>query len=73
MKILGPDNLPAQLARHASEMYARNLLNLMNLLITSEDEQVGLKDFSEDEVTQAALMTHDGKVVDKTAKTASTA
>ena len=29
VKIVGPVNLPAQLAYHASEMYARNLLNFL--------------------------------------------
>jgi NAD(P) transhydrogenase subunit alpha len=29
VRIMGPINLPAELARHASEMYARNLLNFL--------------------------------------------
>ncbi|HLF13246.1 MAG TPA: NAD(P) transhydrogenase subunit alpha, partial [Gammaproteobacteria bacterium] len=29
VKILGPRNLPSELARHASQMYARNLLNFL--------------------------------------------
>jgi NAD(P) transhydrogenase subunit alpha len=36
VKILGPVNLPAQLAFHASEMYARNLYNFLKPAIASD-------------------------------------
>jgi NAD(P) transhydrogenase subunit alpha len=33
VRIFGPLNLPSELSVHASEMYAKNLLNLSALLI----------------------------------------
>jgi NAD(P) transhydrogenase subunit alpha len=58
VKILGPRNLPAELARHASQMYARNLLNFL---------QPAIKDGAlaidwEDEVFAKSVLTHDGEV-----------
>lgn len=58
VKVVGPVNLPASLARHASEMYARNLLNFLSPLIS--DGRLEL-DF-EDEVLAGSVLTHDGEV-----------
>ena len=58
VRIIGPVNLPAELARHASEMYARNLLNFIQPAI--EDGE--LKIDWEDEVFAGAVLTHDGEI-----------
>jgi H+-translocating NAD(P) transhydrogenase subunit alpha len=58
VKIIGPRNLPSQLARHASQMYARNLLNFLKPAI--EDGELRLD--WEDEVFAEALLTRDGEV-----------
>ncbi len=57
--IAGPVNLPATLPRHASEMYARNLLNFMSPAIVDGE----LKIDWEDEVFAGACLTRDGKIV----------
>jgi H+-translocating NAD(P) transhydrogenase subunit alpha len=58
--INGPLNLPSKAPLHASEMYAKNIHNLLALLI---DEEGGLKVDLEDEVIAGCLLAHDGQVV----------
>jgi NAD(P) transhydrogenase subunit alpha len=58
IKIVGPINLPAQLAYHASEMYARNLYNLLSPALMGGALNI---DWS-DEVFAGTVLTHDGTV-----------
>jgi H+-translocating NAD(P) transhydrogenase subunit alpha len=58
VKILGPVNLPATLPYHASEMYARNLFNLLKPAIPKGELAVDWKD----EVFAGAVLTHDGEI-----------
>jgi NAD(P) transhydrogenase subunit alpha len=55
----GPLNVPATLPVHASEMYAKNLLNLLQLMLKDGE----LKPDWEDEILKGALLTRDGAVV----------
>lgn len=57
--IHGPLNVPSQTPVHASEMYARNLFNLISPFIT-EDAELALD--WEDEVLANTVLTHDGEV-----------
>lgn len=54
--IIGPINIPSQLAIHASEMYARNLINLLCLMI--KDNALNL-DWT-DEIISGSVVTHGG-------------
>jgi len=58
VKILGPVNLPASLPFHASEMYSRNLFNLLKPALTKGELAVDWKD----EVFSGAVLTHDGQI-----------
>lgn len=58
VRILAPSNLPAQMPRDASALYARNVQAL--LLEVVEEGQVALD--LEDEIVQGALLTHGGEV-----------
>jgi NAD(P) transhydrogenase subunit alpha len=58
VKILGPRNLPSELARHASQMYARNLLNFLSPAIKNGELAIDWQD----EVFAQAVLTHDGQV-----------
>ncbi len=61
--ICGITNFPSLMASDASAFYARNLLNLLPLLIDTEGDRVKRKDdLLADEVTAAALVTHGGEV-----------
>jgi NAD(P) transhydrogenase subunit alpha len=59
VKIVGPVNLPAQLALNASEMYARNLYNFLKPAI---DKQGGLAIDWQDEVFAQSCLTHAGVI-----------
>jgi NAD(P) transhydrogenase subunit alpha len=59
VKIVGPVNLPAQLAYHASEMYARNLYNFLKPAI---DKSGALAIDWGDEVFAQSCLTHDGAI-----------
>jgi NAD(P) transhydrogenase subunit alpha len=59
VKIIGPVNLPAQLPYHASEMYARNILNFLKPAI-AKDGSLAI-DWNDEVFAQSAL-THDGQI-----------
>lgn len=58
--IIGPENVPATVEHHASQMYGKNLENLLNLMI-NEEEQLDLN-FA-DEVIAGTVVAHGGEVV----------
>ena len=57
--IHGPLNVPSELPVHASEMYAKNLFNLVSPFIT---EDGGLELDFEDEVIAGCVLTYGGEV-----------
>ena len=57
--IMGPLNLPSTTPFHASQMFSRNVLTLLQHLM--KDGEIVLN--ASDEITGAMLITHDGKVV----------
>src|SRR5580658_3392869 len=59
VSIVGPVNLPAQLALNASEMYARNLYNFLKPAI---DKQGNLAIDWQDEVFAQSCLTHAGTI-----------
>jgi len=54
----GPTNVASTAALHASEMYARNLLNLLTLIV--KDGELSLN--WDDQVIADSALTHDGEV-----------
>jgi NAD(P) transhydrogenase subunit alpha len=58
VRIVGPVNLPATIALHASEMYSRNLFNLLKPAIPKGELAIDWKD----EVFAGAVLTHDGQI-----------
>src|SRR5215216_2951635 len=67
VKIIGPTNLPSQMAGNASALYAKNLQNLVELMI---DDEGNLAINTEDEVVAGACLTKDGEIVNERAKEA---
>jgi NAD(P) transhydrogenase subunit alpha len=59
--IMGPLNVASDLAQHSSELYAKNLLNLIGLIV--KDGAINL-DFS-DEVVAGTTLTHAGEITNK--------
>ncbi|MBN6102578.1 NAD(P) transhydrogenase subunit alpha [Xanthomonas sp. CFBP 8703] len=64
--IVAPFNVPSALAQHASELYAKNLLNLLELLVR---DGALAPDF-DDEVVAGTLLTRDGQVCHPTPRAA---
>ena len=63
--IAAPLNVPSMLAEHASELYAKNLLNLLQLFIV--DGAINLN--WDDEVLAKTVLTHDGEIKPEAVKT----
>jgi H+-translocating NAD(P) transhydrogenase subunit alpha len=66
VKVLGPLNLPASLPYHASEMYSRNLFNLLKPAIPKGELAIDWAD----EVFAGAVLTHDGQIKNEAARKA---
>lgn len=54
--LVGHSNYPAMVAADASAFYARNIVNLLDIMVDQSDDGLVFKDFDQDEITQAALM-----------------
>jgi NAD(P) transhydrogenase subunit alpha len=65
VKIVSPLNLPASMPEHSSQLFARNVLSLLELLI-GEDNTLNL-DF-DDEIIAGACVVRDGEIVNAAAK-----
>jgi NAD(P) transhydrogenase subunit alpha len=62
--VISPANLPSEMAEHASQLYAKNVQNLLELM-AGEDGALNL-DF-DDEIIAGACITHDGEIRDERA------
>jgi NAD(P) transhydrogenase subunit alpha len=60
VKIAGFSNLPARIAADASNLYARNLVNLAGLFLNKD--KAFAPDF-EDEILKGAVTTRGGEIV----------
>jgi len=67
VKIMAPLHLPSEMATHASQLYAKNVENLLKLLV-SEEGALNM-DF-DDEVVAGACLTHEGEIKNERAREA---
>jgi NAD(P) transhydrogenase subunit alpha len=68
--IASPLNLPSTMPEHASQLYARNIMSLLEL-ITGEEGELELN--FDDEVVSGACITRDGEIVHEAARAAAEA
>jgi len=59
VKVIGPVNLPSSVPFHASQMYSKNIINLLLLMVKDGNIDINL----EDEILKESLVTDGGKVV----------
>ena len=65
--IVGPVNLPSTMPIHASQLYSRNMYNLLSHITEDRSEDMDEKylhlklDF-EDEITSTTCIAHDGEI-----------
>jgi H+-translocating NAD(P) transhydrogenase subunit alpha len=57
--IIGEPNIPSQVATHASEMYSKNILNLLMHIGKTGSVTLNL----EDEIVKGSLITHNGELI----------
>ena len=57
--ILGPENVPSELAYHASQMYGKNMQTLLELIL---DEEGNLNLDFNDEIVAGTVVAHKGEV-----------
>ncbi len=60
VKIIGYYNIPSRIATDASALYSRNMMNLVNLMITAE-QTINLN--MEDEIIKSIILTKDGAII----------
>jgi H+-translocating NAD(P) transhydrogenase subunit alpha len=60
VKIIGHVNMPSRIASDASQLYARNLLSFLSLLV-DKDGRLAIDEG--DEIIKATLLTRNGAVV----------
>jgi NAD(P) transhydrogenase subunit alpha len=63
--VLGPTNLPADLAFNSSQMYAKNLVTFFLHLMKDGKVELDL----EDEITRGTLLTHQGAIANEAVRT----
>ena len=59
--LMGHLNVPSRLAQDSSSLYAKNLLNLVTLLVDKETKQLNVP--WDDEIVKGALIARDGAIV----------
>jgi NAD(P) transhydrogenase subunit alpha len=64
--IVGPLNVPSSMPDHASQLYARNVQSLLELMVDEGELKLNF----EDEVIAGACITHEGEIVHEGAKAA---
>jgi NAD(P) transhydrogenase subunit alpha len=65
VKVIGPKNLPSEMATHASQLYAKNIENFLGLIV-GEDGSLALN--FDDEVVAGACITHEGQIRNERAR-----
>ena len=64
VKIVGLGNLPAEVCRHASDMYSANLVNLLEEFWDPEGKTLNLD--PENEIAAGCVIARDGEIVNET-------
>ena len=60
VKIIGYDNVPGKVAKDASSLYAKNIVNFLSLIIGNKDQKITID--WEDEIIKAVVLTHNGNL-----------
>jgi NAD(P) transhydrogenase subunit alpha len=66
VRIVGPLNVPASMAVHASQLYSKNMLNLLTLMLKEGQFVLDL----EDDIVAGTVITHNGEIVHEGVKAA---
>ncbi len=64
VKIIGPENLPSTVPYHASQMYSKNISNLLMLMVDEGEIMINM----EDEILKESIVVDDGIVINDRVK-----
>lgn len=68
--IIAPENLPASVPVHASQKYAKNVLNLLNHMIKDRVSEQGIILDFDDDIISSTCVTHGGEIRNQRVKEA---
>lgn len=60
VKIIGYSNVPGRVAKDASSLYAKNIVNFLMLMINKEEKKIDIN--WNDEIINSVVLTHSGQV-----------
>ena len=60
IKIIGYANVPGRVAKDASSLYAKNIVNFLSLMINKENKKINID--WEDEIIKSVVLTHNGQI-----------
>ena len=60
VKIIGYSNVPGRVAKDASSLYAKNIVNFLTLMINKDDKNINID--WEDEIIKSVVLTYNGQV-----------
>ena len=60
VKIIGYSNVPGRVAKDASSLYAKNILNFLSLLVNKEEKKINID--WEDEIINSVILTYNGEI-----------
>ena len=60
VKIIAYANVPGRVAKDASSLYAKNIVNFLSLMINKEEKNISID--WEDEIINSVVLTHNGQV-----------
>ena len=60
VQILGYTNVPGRVAKDASSLYAKNIINFLNILINQDEKKIKI-DWN-DEIINSVILSHEGDI-----------
>ena len=60
VKIIGHSNFPGRIAKDASTLYAKNIMNFLSLFIKKDLNEISIN--WEDEIIKEVTLTHNGEI-----------
>ena len=60
VKIIGYSNVPGRVAKDASSLYAKNIVNFLSLIINKDEKKISID--WEDEIINSVVLTHNGQL-----------
>ena len=60
VKVIGYSNVPGRVAKDASSLYSKNIVNFLNLMINKDEKKINID--WQDEIINSVVLTHNGEL-----------